>query len=379
MTGPSSVIASRSAPASASAPSACTDGHPERLAELREARVAQRRRDGAAAERLLLDAAHVAERAVVEDDDGDADLVLDGRRHLLHVEHEAAVAVDRDDLLVRVADLRTERRREAVPERPLVPGGRCRCAGRRSAGPRGPSSRPACSRPRRSRRRAPSSRIASPSDACGSAALSVSVRIALICGQLLASRVALLVVLADPLGQRCQRQLRVGDDPDVRDHRPVQLGRVGVDADQRGAGGRLERHVPEAESARADRQHHVGGRQSARSGPSWTADSGCRSESAPRPFGVITTGASSSSATASSSSQASADSTPPPAMISGASPCRAASAACSSRRRVARSLVRRQRLAQLDLGLAAPARRAGSRSRPGAAGRSAAAGTPRGR
>ena len=44
-------------------------------------------------------------------------------RQLLHVVHEAAVAVDRDDLLVRVAHLRAERRRKAIAERSLVAGG----------------------------------------------------------------------------------------------------------------------------------------------------------------------------------------------------------------------------------------------------------------
>src|SRR4051812_34210352 len=97
--------------------------HAERSGEPDEVRIAEIRPDGAPAERLLLDALDVPERAVVEHHDGHADIVLDSGRQLLHVEHEATVAVDRDDRAVRIADLRTERRREATPERPLIPRG----------------------------------------------------------------------------------------------------------------------------------------------------------------------------------------------------------------------------------------------------------------
>ena len=75
-----------------------------------------------AVEGLLLDALDVAEGVVVEDHPNQRDVVQLHRRQLLHVVHEAAVAVDRDDLLVRVADLHPQRGGEAVAERPLVAG-----------------------------------------------------------------------------------------------------------------------------------------------------------------------------------------------------------------------------------------------------------------
>src|SRR5581483_8674545 len=96
--------------------------HAEQFGELGEARVAQLGGDRAAAEKVLLDAPHVPERAVVEDDRRQRDLVLGGRGELLHAEHEAAIAVDRDDPPVRVRHLRAKRGREAGAERALVAG-----------------------------------------------------------------------------------------------------------------------------------------------------------------------------------------------------------------------------------------------------------------
>ena len=69
---------------------------------------------------LALVAADVAIGVVVEYQRDDADLVLHRRREFLHAEHEAAVAGDGDDRLVRIGDLDAERGREAGAERTLV-------------------------------------------------------------------------------------------------------------------------------------------------------------------------------------------------------------------------------------------------------------------
>ena len=62
----------------------------------------------AAAELVLLDAADVAEGAVVEHHGDQRIRVLDGGGQLLQAELEPAVAVDRDDAAARIADLGAE-------------------------------------------------------------------------------------------------------------------------------------------------------------------------------------------------------------------------------------------------------------------------------
>ena len=90
----------------------------------------------------LLHVAHVAVGAVVEHDHHHRDAVAHRARELLHVEHEAAVAGDRDDRHIAERVLGAERGRRR-PSR-ACPGSRrrCRCAAR---APRRPSAR--CSRP----------------------------------------------------------------------------------------------------------------------------------------------------------------------------------------------------------------------------------------
>src|SRR5690606_41105759 len=94
----------------------------EGFGELHVVRVLQVGRDRPAVELLLLDTADIAVGAVVEDERDARDAVLRLGGKVVETEAETAVAVDRNDHLVRRADLGAERGRETPPERALVTG-----------------------------------------------------------------------------------------------------------------------------------------------------------------------------------------------------------------------------------------------------------------
>ena len=73
-----------------------------------------------AVEALLLQELHIAEGAIVEDDDHDRQVVLHGGGEFLHLVHEAAVARDRDDRAAGHGRLRAERGSVAPAEIVLI-------------------------------------------------------------------------------------------------------------------------------------------------------------------------------------------------------------------------------------------------------------------
>src|SRR6185312_13539257 len=94
----------------------------EALGETHEIRIGEVAGDHSFAIEFLLDPTHVAEPAVVEHDGGERNAMLDGARKLVRREHEAAVAVDRQDRHVRPRVLSAKRGRKAPAEIVLVAG-----------------------------------------------------------------------------------------------------------------------------------------------------------------------------------------------------------------------------------------------------------------
>src|SRR5215213_3699002 len=94
----------------------------EGLSKREVVRIQQVGGDCAAAELLLLNATYVA-KGVVSKDDGDGrDPVHSHRRKLVQAESEAAISIDGHHWPVRMCDLRSQRRREAISKCALVTG-----------------------------------------------------------------------------------------------------------------------------------------------------------------------------------------------------------------------------------------------------------------
>ena len=118
--GRSRAKASRSRASSSAGVQRAVGGHAERLGEPHEVRVVQPGRDLPVPVRLPLDAAHVAERAVVEHHHDHGDAVQRGRRQLHRLVGEAAVARDAQDRTARARGLGAQRRAVAVAQVVLV-------------------------------------------------------------------------------------------------------------------------------------------------------------------------------------------------------------------------------------------------------------------
>ena len=258
-------------------------------------------------------------------------------------------------LLVRVADLRAERGREAVAERALV--ARADEGARlvdREAAPRPVADLGALvddDRVVRAARVADRQRRA----ACGWTAFSVV-------GQRLLERArlrprrdgALPIVRADPLGQRGQgrasrrRRCRRSASTSRSNWSGSASIRISV-----APGGDADRRAAEADAAasRPPARRRVLG-SSSRSAELDRAPAGAGPRARRARCPTSRPARRSGSARARSSSQASAASTPPPAMISGRSALPSSFSRLLQQARVAGGRCRRQRLAQLDVGLA---------------------------
>src|ERR1700692_4464770 len=90
------------------------------LGKLDEIWILEVRGDDSIVEPFLLLTLHISEGITVEDDCHEGDVIADCCCQFLHVEHEAAVAGDRNDRLARMGDLHAKSRCKSVAERALV-------------------------------------------------------------------------------------------------------------------------------------------------------------------------------------------------------------------------------------------------------------------
>src|SRR4051794_13473879 len=96
--------------------------NPEALGKPDEIRVGEVGADQPVAVEVALHVAHIAIGAVVEDDDDKRNAMTHRGRQLLHIEHEAAVARDRDHRHIAERVLGPKRGGDAPAERALVAG-----------------------------------------------------------------------------------------------------------------------------------------------------------------------------------------------------------------------------------------------------------------